>query len=345
VVAQYEFGPFGEPTSETGEADACPFRWQTKYYDRETQLYYFPKRYYDPRTGRWLSRDPLGEAGGFNLYAYCGNDPVNRHDPLGLATQWHHRLPNEFEEDFLALGFDIHSSEWGLFMTDRNHTKLHSGVLNNIEKMYNTAWRDFFASNQYRQLGQGQRKNAVVSFLKKLEDQYFRGVISNYGAFVPRGMRYNDYSNLSRNEKVHLYKAAWRARKDGNIINYIRNGKILVSNPRASRTLASAQVIAKGLLPLAKPIPLATQTAPKSVLSKRLPVMRGVAAIGLIGSAAQFSAEAEDLGMEKATGNAIWRAFTTQSPDEWTETQRGIYHSFWGALDADDDGAERFIGP
>ncbi|MEI7929395.1 MAG: RHS repeat-associated core domain-containing protein, partial [Verrucomicrobiales bacterium] len=41
-------------------------------------------RHYDPRFGRWLSRDPLGEAGGFNLYAYCGNDPVNRHDPLGL---------------------------------------------------------------------------------------------------------------------------------------------------------------------------------------------------------------------------------------------------------------------
>ena len=41
--------------------------------------------HYNPQLGRWLSRDPLGEAGGFNLYAYCGNDPVNRHDPLGLA--------------------------------------------------------------------------------------------------------------------------------------------------------------------------------------------------------------------------------------------------------------------
>ena len=39
---------------------------------------------YDPHVGRFLSRDPLGEAGGFNQYAYCGNDPINRHDPLGL---------------------------------------------------------------------------------------------------------------------------------------------------------------------------------------------------------------------------------------------------------------------
>ena len=40
--------------------------------------------HYNARLGRWLSRDPIGEAGGFNLYAYCGNDPVNRWDYLGL---------------------------------------------------------------------------------------------------------------------------------------------------------------------------------------------------------------------------------------------------------------------
>jgi hypothetical protein len=51
--------------------------------------------HYCPRTGRFISRDPLGEAGGFNLYAYCGNDPVNRHDPLGLATlDGHHQAAN-----------------------------------------------------------------------------------------------------------------------------------------------------------------------------------------------------------------------------------------------------------
>jgi len=39
---------------------------------------------YDPKIGRWLSRDPLGESVGINLYAYCDNDPINRRDPLGL---------------------------------------------------------------------------------------------------------------------------------------------------------------------------------------------------------------------------------------------------------------------
>jgi RHS repeat-associated protein len=87
LIARYDYGPFGEPLMEIGEVDACPFRYQTKWYDAESQQYYFGYRYYDPRVGRWLSRDPLGEQGGVNLYAYCGNDPVNRHDPLGLSTK------------------------------------------------------------------------------------------------------------------------------------------------------------------------------------------------------------------------------------------------------------------
>ncbi|HEY3265367.1 MAG TPA: RHS repeat-associated core domain-containing protein [Armatimonadota bacterium] len=43
-------------------------------------------RYYDPATGRFLTRDPISYAGGINLYAYCQNNPVNLTDPAGLCT-------------------------------------------------------------------------------------------------------------------------------------------------------------------------------------------------------------------------------------------------------------------
>jgi len=50
---------------------------------RMTESYY-GQRYYNPSTGRWLSRDPLGELGGINLYGYVGNNPVSFVDPYGL---------------------------------------------------------------------------------------------------------------------------------------------------------------------------------------------------------------------------------------------------------------------
>ena len=48
---------------------------------------YFGFRYYDPNTGQWLSREPLGESESLNLYAYCHNDPINSVDVLGLFDQ------------------------------------------------------------------------------------------------------------------------------------------------------------------------------------------------------------------------------------------------------------------
>jgi RHS repeat-associated protein len=86
-TARYEYGPFGEPLRMTGPvAGSNPFRFSTKYQDAETGLLYYGYRYYNPSTGRWLSRDPIEEEGGFNLYAFVGNAPVNYVDPFGERT-------------------------------------------------------------------------------------------------------------------------------------------------------------------------------------------------------------------------------------------------------------------
>ena len=83
--AQFEYGPFGETLQATGPvAGNLPFRFSTKYEDSETGLLYYGYRFYSPGTGRWASRDPIEERGGLNLYAFVGNDGVNRWDLLGL---------------------------------------------------------------------------------------------------------------------------------------------------------------------------------------------------------------------------------------------------------------------
>ncbi len=77
-----------------------PLRFQSQYYDQETELHYNRFRYYDPDIGRFISQDPIGLMGGFNLYQYAPN-PVVWVDPFGLnarpetAAQFEKRISNK----------------------------------------------------------------------------------------------------------------------------------------------------------------------------------------------------------------------------------------------------------
>ncbi len=86
VEAAYEYGPSGELLRITGDyANDNPFRVSTKYYDKETELIYYGLRYYSASMGRFINRDPIGEAGGLNLYAFVGNNTINSWDYLGMV--------------------------------------------------------------------------------------------------------------------------------------------------------------------------------------------------------------------------------------------------------------------
>ena len=83
VVWQAAYLPYGEAQIQTNTV-VNNLRFPGQYFDAETGLQYNWNRYYDPETGRYISADPIGLAGGLNLYAYVGGNPVNWTDPEGL---------------------------------------------------------------------------------------------------------------------------------------------------------------------------------------------------------------------------------------------------------------------
>jgi RHS repeat-associated protein len=86
ISAQYEYGPFGEVIRATGPmAKANPFRFSTKYQDDETDLLYYGYRYYNASTGRWVSRDPLGDENVFAAH-------VGTMSTSGMLMLWQQAL-------------------------------------------------------------------------------------------------------------------------------------------------------------------------------------------------------------------------------------------------------------
>ena len=85
LVAQYAYDAFGNTIQKSGaKADELKMRFSTRYFDDEAGLYYFGHRFYSPRIARWLTRDPIEEDGGENLYAYCKNNALSNYDKFGL---------------------------------------------------------------------------------------------------------------------------------------------------------------------------------------------------------------------------------------------------------------------
>ena len=96
-IGSYTYDAWGNMTVTTTSGNTMvengivrtlnPFRYRGYYYDTETGLYYLQSRYYDARIGRFINADGYVSTGqgltGNNMFAYCGNDPVNYVDPNG----------------------------------------------------------------------------------------------------------------------------------------------------------------------------------------------------------------------------------------------------------------------
>ena len=85
--ALYEYRPYGGlVTSEGNMAQENKFRFSCEYMDDELGLIYYNYRHLNPNDGRWISRDPIAEQGGWNLFAFVKNNSIINFDYLGEKT-------------------------------------------------------------------------------------------------------------------------------------------------------------------------------------------------------------------------------------------------------------------
>ena len=119
-LATYVYDAWGNCTTSyfnggaTTAAQYNPFRYRGYYYDTETGFYYLQSRYYDPVVGRFINADSYVSTGqgliGYNMYAYCGNNPANRIDPSGEFFLDN----NNFLDDFMLEGGGCNSGQCSL---------------------------------------------------------------------------------------------------------------------------------------------------------------------------------------------------------------------------------------
>lgn len=104
VVNHYRYDEWGN-TLEKQEQIENPIRYAAEYYDEESGLYYLRARYYEPTTGRFISKDTyegtLTNPLTLNLYTYCLNNPIRYLDPTGHYVSdfdKEHCTPSEIED-------------------------------------------------------------------------------------------------------------------------------------------------------------------------------------------------------------------------------------------------------
>ena len=107
IVAHYDYSPFGEQLITSGPlAVTFTHRFSTKPWCSASGLVEYQMRKYCPDIGRWMSRDPIGEGGGLDIYSFVLNSSVNNEDTLGKNARV--RLGDRFPNYHVQICVDIY---------------------------------------------------------------------------------------------------------------------------------------------------------------------------------------------------------------------------------------------
>ena len=127
-----------------------PFRYRGYYYDVETGWYYLNARYYDPNVGRFLSPDTIlganGGLQGYNLFAYCNNNPVMFADPSGNFAIFGGLVLGKAAAAVAGAVATVFVTLSSVILSGRAE-QVGSGVIDGVSDLWNKI-KDFFASKE-----------------------------------------------------------------------------------------------------------------------------------------------------------------------------------------------------
>jgi RHS repeat-associated protein len=104
------YGAWGTVTSTNSDSHLF---WKGLFWSSDsTGLYFMRNRWYDPEGGRFVNEDPAGFAGGVNLYAFSGNDPVNGRDPSGLDDVTCEFIPGQRDASHNGIVVTVSTGFW-----------------------------------------------------------------------------------------------------------------------------------------------------------------------------------------------------------------------------------------
>ncbi len=196
-VKRINYDSFGQIITDTATGFELPFGFAGGYHDRETGLVRFGFRDYDPDTGRWTAKDPVGFAGkNLDLYAYVQNNPVGYTDPWELRSLRHVTSETDFFYDVGADEF-FYRLEYTLQRTvhDTMYSLRHGPAWHRDRNMYNqeVTWEECRDSgwilqsdsmNMYHRFGEGNGSNVKYLSPDGHSEQVFTPIYDDDGKMV-----------------------------------------------------------------------------------------------------------------------------------------------------------------
>ncbi|MFH0736793.1 MAG: RHS repeat-associated core domain-containing protein [bacterium] len=194
VATTYEYDPWGQILEINGE-NINPFLFTGREWDEESGLYFYRKRYYDPQTGRFISKDPLlkllNAPDSVNPYIYVNNNPQSYIDPFGL-------LDNMPENKSTSMWYNWFNQ--GIFQPQNNFQGAASFISDVGQNYLGTLYKKTTPVPVGGSIGIPVYKSAAANNIGG-----FIGTTLNVVEFIPHVINYKNYfSNPTDSENAFL---------------------------------------------------------------------------------------------------------------------------------------------